>query len=189
MTLIGTTMLTELYRKPKTFSLSLNLIWFSEGLVWKESFPIRTCNSPYSEKLNWWPDRPWPEGKNRENILLLVVKCYCYTACPDAPILLVVFSNLCWVSQTSWMETICLTNEPIELVQQMAFMLSSSGISLWTDHLFLSHAPSTEGSFMISVHKGSLCVPISLCGFFSCLWLNGGSSLSLSQVSSQIQII
>lgn len=100
------------------------------------------------------------------------MECYCYTACTTAPNFLVVFSNLCRVSQTSRMETICLTNEPLELVQRMPFMLSPSGISLWTDHLFLSYAPSTEGPFMISAYKGSLSVPMSfsVCFLVICLF-------------------
>ncbi len=135
---------------------------------------IRTCNSSYSSELNCWPDRHWPEKKNKENILLLGAECYCYTACPAAPVFLVVFSNLCRVSLTSWMETICLTDEPLEVVQRMSFTLSLSGILLWTDHLFWSYAASAEGPFH-DAYKESLCVPhvFSSVFFWLSLFSNG----------------
>lgn len=95
----------------------------------------------------------------RETFCSVGVECYCLTACSTALVFLPVSSNLCRACQTSWMETICLTNESLELVHQMPFMLSPSGISFWTDRLFFSNVPSTEGPFMISAHKESHCIP------------------------------
>lgn len=73
-------------------------------------------------------------------------------------------SNPRSASQTSWMETICLTNEASKLLQRMPFALSPSGISFWTDHLFCCNVPSTEGPFTISAHKEALsCLLTVLC--------------------------
>lgn len=117
--------------------------------------------------------------KTKETFCFLGVECYCYTACITVPIFLIMFSNLCTVFQTSWMETICLTNEPLVLVQQMPFMLSPSGISHWTDHLFFELCFKHWRSLHYKLIQRVPVCPMSFSVVFFFFW--GGWSVFLNE--------